>query len=222
MRAWTDHRYSINSILHPPTLDPSLQVVLSCTQDEFFARNRNANFGDLGVAVKGASSLPCFLLTIWMTPMYVWVLADIPLLIHALWTAQYARRATGRLPAAGQAQREHPVHRGHAEVPRAVRFVFFSSCVVRSYAFFLNRLGLHPNPGPTPKTKKIQLPHFPFPSPQRLQARGHHVGARPPRREGEPPGHLAVRAGACVCSMDANMESKGVVHSMEAWIASSL
>lgn len=29
------------------------QVVLSCTQDDFFAKNRNANFGDLGVAVKG-------------------------------------------------------------------------------------------------------------------------------------------------------------------------
>lgn len=30
-----------------------LQVVLSCTQDEFFAQNRFSNFGDLGVAVKG-------------------------------------------------------------------------------------------------------------------------------------------------------------------------
>lgn len=29
------------------------QVVLSCTQDEFFAKSRYANFGDLGVAVKG-------------------------------------------------------------------------------------------------------------------------------------------------------------------------
>lgn len=29
------------------------QVVLSCTQDDFFARNRFSNFGDLGVAVKG-------------------------------------------------------------------------------------------------------------------------------------------------------------------------
>lgn len=29
------------------------QVVLSVTQDDFFARHRNANFGDLGVAVKG-------------------------------------------------------------------------------------------------------------------------------------------------------------------------
>lgn len=28
------------------------QVVLSCTQDDFFARNRFSNFGDLGVAVK--------------------------------------------------------------------------------------------------------------------------------------------------------------------------
>lgn len=28
-------------------------MVLSCTQDEFFARNRFSNFGDLGVAVKG-------------------------------------------------------------------------------------------------------------------------------------------------------------------------
>ena len=26
---------------------------MSCTQDDFFARQRNANFGDLGVAVKG-------------------------------------------------------------------------------------------------------------------------------------------------------------------------
>lgn len=31
---------------------PCLQVVLSCTQDDFFARNRFSNFGDLGVAVK--------------------------------------------------------------------------------------------------------------------------------------------------------------------------
>lgn len=28
-------------------------MVLSCTQDDFFARNRFSNFGDLGVAVKG-------------------------------------------------------------------------------------------------------------------------------------------------------------------------
>lgn len=28
-------------------------MVLSCTQDDFFAKHRNANFGDLGVAVKG-------------------------------------------------------------------------------------------------------------------------------------------------------------------------
>lgn len=28
------------------------EVILSCTQDDFFARNRYANFGDLGVAVK--------------------------------------------------------------------------------------------------------------------------------------------------------------------------
>lgn len=28
------------------------KVVLSCTQDDFFARNRFSNFGDLGVAVK--------------------------------------------------------------------------------------------------------------------------------------------------------------------------
>lgn len=28
-------------------------MVLSCTQDEFFSRNRFSNFGDLGVAVKG-------------------------------------------------------------------------------------------------------------------------------------------------------------------------
>lgn len=27
-------------------------MVLSCTQDDFFARNRFSNFGDLGVAVK--------------------------------------------------------------------------------------------------------------------------------------------------------------------------
>lgn len=33
------------------------QVVLSCTQDDFFAQHRNANFGDLGVAVKGLSSV---------------------------------------------------------------------------------------------------------------------------------------------------------------------
>lgn len=31
----------------------TVQVVLSCTQDDFFARNRFSNFGDLGVAVKG-------------------------------------------------------------------------------------------------------------------------------------------------------------------------
>ncbi|KAG5180767.1 Sec1-like protein [Tribonema minus] len=29
------------------------EVVLSCTQDDFFAKNRYANFGDLGAAVKG-------------------------------------------------------------------------------------------------------------------------------------------------------------------------
>lgn len=28
-------------------------MVLSCTQDDFFASNRFSNFGDLGVAVKG-------------------------------------------------------------------------------------------------------------------------------------------------------------------------
>ena len=35
------------------TTTTTIQVVLSCTQDDFFARHRNANFGDLGVAVKG-------------------------------------------------------------------------------------------------------------------------------------------------------------------------
>jgi vacuolar protein sorting-associated protein 45 len=36
-----------------PGIQPDLEeVVLSCTSDPFFARNMNANFGDLGTAVK--------------------------------------------------------------------------------------------------------------------------------------------------------------------------
>lgn len=56
MLPWVDRAvgaFSIPCLMGCVSLAVPYQVVLSCTQDDFFARNRFSNFGDLGVAVKG-------------------------------------------------------------------------------------------------------------------------------------------------------------------------
>lgn len=76
-------------------------------------------------------------------------------------------RPAGRVPAAGQAERAHPVHRGHAEVPRAVSEEKRREEKEREPRT-TKKPFVHPTDPNNNKKRKQQITHLQVPLPQPL------------------------------------------------------